>query len=165
MDFCFDAVIIDTSALENFQFDFCGWTTKTLPSFFDFLKEQNIHLLSHPVLDGEIKKHIVHSQLLEKINGLQQNIQRNKEFYKLIGVSPEDAIKRLSELDIDKMLLSEYNNIFCNATIRIMTSRQIWHWNESTIPKANRLKSLSAQRKSSVNTGSAISENSASNGR
>lgn len=125
MDFCFDAVIIDTSALENFQFDFCGWTTKTLPSFFDFLKEQNIHLLNHPVLDGEIKKHIVHSQLLEKINGLQQNIQRNKEFYKLIGVSPEDAIKRLSELDIEKMLLSEYNNIFCDATMLSFSSPEI----------------------------------------
>lgn len=115
MDFCFDAVIIDTSALENFQFDFCGWTTKTLPSFFNFLKEQNILLLSHPVLDGEIKKHIVHSQLFEKFNGLKQNIQRNKDFYGLIGISPEDAIKRLSELDVEKILLSKYNDLFCNA--------------------------------------------------
>lgn len=125
MDFCFDAVIIDTSALENYQFDFCGWTTQTLPSFFDLLKEQRIGLLIHPVLDGEIKKHLAHSQLLEKFNGLQQNFLRNKEFYKLIGISPEDAIKRLSELDIEKKLLSKYNDLFGDATMLPFSSPEI----------------------------------------
>lgn len=117
MDFCFDTVIIDTSALENYQFDFCGWTTQTLPSFFDLLTEQSVELLNHPVLDGEIRKHISHSQLLEKVNGLQQNFQRNKEFYKLIGISPEDAIKRLSGLDVKKTLLSRYTELISSATM------------------------------------------------
>lgn len=125
MDFCFDAVIIDTSALENYQFDFYGWTTQTLPSFFDLLKEQRIGLLIHPVLDGEIKKHLAHSQLLEKFNGLQQNFQRNKEFYKLIGISPEDAIKRLSELDVEKTLLLRYAELFSDATTLPFPSPEI----------------------------------------
>lgn len=112
MDFNFDAVIIDTSELEKYQFDFYGWTTKTLPLFFSFLKEQKISILNHPVLDGEIKKHISHSLLLERINGLHQNFQRNKDFYKLIGISPEDAIKRLSELNVEQELLKEYNSFY-----------------------------------------------------
>jgi len=125
LDFCFDAVVIDTSALESYQFDFCGWTTQTLPSFFDLLTEKRVGLLNHPVLDGEIRKHISHSQLLEKVNGLQQNFHRNKEFYKLIGISPEDAIKRLSELDVVKKLLSKYNELFEGATILPFSSPDI----------------------------------------
>ena len=93
MNFCFNAVIIDTSALENYQFDYCGWTTKTLPSFFSYLKEQKIKVLNHPVLDGEVKKHIAHCTLIERVKGLQQSFQRNKDFYKLIGISSESAIK------------------------------------------------------------------------
>jgi hypothetical protein len=117
MYFSFDAVIVDTSALENYQFDFCGWTTKTLPSFFSFLKEQKIGLLNHPVLDGEIKKHILHSSLLERINGLQQSFRRNRDFYQLIDISSEDAIKRLERLDVENKLLSEYNAFFHDATM------------------------------------------------
>ena len=51
-----DAVIVDTSAYHREQCDFIGIYNKILPAFFDLIDERNILLLTHPVLDGEIKQ-------------------------------------------------------------------------------------------------------------
>lgn len=117
MSFGFDMAIIDTSALENYQFDFCGWTTKTLPTFFELLNELKIVILNHPVLDMEIRNHIDHSKLIERIDGLQQSFKRNKDFFRLIGISPEDLMKRLSEIDVRGTILQKYDALLSSATM------------------------------------------------
>lgn len=61
-----DAVIIDTSALEAKQFDFLGITSEVVPAFYDLLRQKDIKLLSHPVLQGEVKKHILFSDLIKR---------------------------------------------------------------------------------------------------
>ena len=48
-------VIIDTSAFHDVNSDFIGVNSELLPCFFDTIKEKDILLLTHPVLDGEIK--------------------------------------------------------------------------------------------------------------
>lgn len=108
MENIIDAVIVDTSALQAYQFDFAGWTSQILPSFFNILSERSIRLLNHYVLDCEIQKHISESEVIKKLVGLSQTFNRNKDFLKLINISADDAIEKLRSLDIENVVLQEY---------------------------------------------------------
>ena len=103
-----DAIIIDTSALENYHFDFLGWTNRTIVSFYDLIAEKRIQLLNHFVLDNEIKKHIASSTLLERIKGFRQTLQRNKDFFSLIDISADSALEKLDKLNVEEIIIQEY---------------------------------------------------------
>lgn len=103
-----DAVIVDTSALEAKQFDFLGITSEVVPAFYDMLHQKNITLLSHPILSGEIKKHILSSDLAKRPDELQKTCNRNKTILEMIGISPEEAIKKLQELSLGGKLSAAF---------------------------------------------------------
>ncbi len=108
MEHIIDAIIIDTSVLINHQFDFLGWTSKTLPALYDLLEEKNIKLLNSFILDSEIKKHIPKSVIIERTEGLEQSFKRNKDFLKLIGINAEESIAKLKSLDLKNEISAEY---------------------------------------------------------
>lgn len=110
-----DVVIIDTSVLEKYQFDFLGWTSRTLTSFYNLLLEKDIDLLNHFVLDNEIKNHIPKSSIIERTEKLELTLKRNKDFLKLIDISAEDSIEKLKKLDLKQALLTEYSNLYSKA--------------------------------------------------
>lgn len=110
-----DAVIIDTSVLEKYQFDFLGWTSRTLTSFYNLLWEKDIDLLNHFVLDNEIKKHIPKSSIIERTEKLELTLKRNKDFLRLIDISAEDSIEKLKKLDLKQALLAEYSNLYSKS--------------------------------------------------
>ena len=56
-------VIVDTCAFRDTNSDFLGISKQLLPSFFSVIKEKGIVLLTHPVLDNEVRKHIADSGL------------------------------------------------------------------------------------------------------
>lgn len=117
MDKIFDAVVIDTSVLENHQFDFLGLTSQTLPAFYDLLLEKDIILLNNFVLENEVKKHIPRSALIERTEGLEQTFRRNKDFLKLIKISAEESIAKLKELNLKEEILQEYQKRYSDAVM------------------------------------------------
>lgn len=77
--FCpIDAIIVDTSAFYNEQFDFIGAQDSILPSLFEIIKEKKISLISHPILRAEIKKHIADSEVISKLTNFKTAIKRYK---------------------------------------------------------------------------------------
>ena len=51
-------ILIDTCAFRDANSDFPGIVKSLLPSFFSTADEKGITLLTHPVLENEIHKHI-----------------------------------------------------------------------------------------------------------
>ena len=71
-----DAVMIDTSAYHKNQCDFAGITNSIIPMLLQLLEANDILLLTHPVLEGEIKKHIRESELVTRIEHLQTSLKK-----------------------------------------------------------------------------------------
>ena len=129
MDCIIDAIVIDTSVLINYQFDFLGWTSKILPALYDLLEEKNINLLNNFILDNEIKKHIPESAIIARTEGLEQSFKRNKDFLKLIGISAEDAIDKLKSLDLKQWAVTQEEN-WCTseAAMRLISAIHTSHF-------------------------------------
>ena len=51
-------ILVDTCAFRDANSDFIGISSMLLPSFFSVIKEKDILLLTHPILEREIEKHI-----------------------------------------------------------------------------------------------------------
>ena len=88
------AVLIDTVAYHNRQCDFAGITSAMIPTFIRLLESNHIPILSHPILDNEIRKHIKESQIIERTRNLSEAIKKSKGVLKTIGFSPEDIIDK-----------------------------------------------------------------------
>ena len=101
-------VIIDTSAFHDVNSDFIGVNSELLPSFFDTLKEKDILLLTHPVLDGEIKKHIDDSSLVKNQQQLVLYLQKTEKLLKMAGCFSDDFTKKINEFDIKNELYKGY---------------------------------------------------------
>ena len=121
MENVFDEIIIVTSSLQEKQFDFCGITSKLLPSFYDLIKERNIKLVNHPILDQEIKKHIKGSLIISRLNNLEGVLQKYKDSLALIDINAESALAKLKELKLEKKLNQEYEMIYKDALMLTFT--------------------------------------------
>jgi hypothetical protein len=56
-------VLVDTSAFIEANSDFIGFHSALLPSFFNAVASKKIILLTHPILEKEILKHIEDSSI------------------------------------------------------------------------------------------------------
>lgn len=118
MDQKIDAVIIDTSIYHINQYDFEGITKSIIPMFLQLLEANNIKLLTHPILESEIKKHIGESSLVKRIGNLQSSLRKYNKQLQMIDVSAEDLIKRLNQANIEKRLREKFSD-FYQYTIQI----------------------------------------------
>lgn len=115
MDHKIDAVMIDTSIYHKNQCDFRGITKSIIPMLLQLLEANNIALLTHPVLESEIKKHIGESELLSRIGHLQTSLRKYNKQFQMIDVSVEDLIKRLDEVYIEKKLSNKFSSFYQRA--------------------------------------------------
>ena len=76
MNYKIDAVMIDTSIYHKNRCDFEGITRSIIPMLLQLLEANNITLLTHPVLESEIRKHIGESEFFI--------VNRNIESIKLL---------------------------------------------------------------------------------
>ena len=76
-------VLIDTCAFRDANSDFLGIQKALLPAFFETAEEKGIILLTHPVLDNEVKKHIADSSLYREYLSLNDHLRRCCETLKL----------------------------------------------------------------------------------
>lgn len=99
-----DAVMIDTSVYHKSQCDFEGVANSIIPMLLQLLAANNIKLLTHPILESEIKKHIKESELVTRIGNLQTSLRKYNRQLHMIGVSAEELIEKLNKLDMEKKL-------------------------------------------------------------
>lgn len=114
--FC-GAIIIDTNAFDAKGNDFCGRFDAILPSFFAAIRAQNIQLLSHPVLQGEVFRHINTGDLKTKPENAALSLVRNKVYLELVGVSVDEAIQKLKALDLSQKAIETYNRYYSDAIV------------------------------------------------
>ncbi len=115
MDYKIDAVMIDTSIYHKNQCDIGGITKSIIPMLLQLLEANNITLLTHPVLESEIKKHIGESELVSRIGNLQTSLRKYNKQLHMIDVSTEDLIRRLDEINIEKSLIDKFDFFYKRA--------------------------------------------------
>lgn len=115
MDYKIDAVMIDTSIYHKNQCDFGGITKSIIPMLLQLLEANNITLLTHPVLESEIKKHIGESELVSRIGNLQTSLRKYNKQLQMIDISTEDLIRRLDEINIEKSLIDKFDLFYKRA--------------------------------------------------
>ncbi len=111
----YTVVIIDTSAFHDANSDFLGINSEMLPSFFEALKEKDILLLAHPVIDGEIKKHLSDSSLVKNQQKLETYLNKNEKLLRIAGCYDGGLINKIKAYDIKDRLYKEYLNIYDDA--------------------------------------------------
>ena len=115
MDYKIDAVMIDTSIYHKNQCNFGGITKSIIPMLLQLLEANNITLLTHPVLESEIKKHIGESELVSRIGNLQTSLKKYNKQLQMIDVSAEDLIRRLDEVNIEQNLNDKFSFFYKHA--------------------------------------------------
>lgn len=111
-----DAVMIDTSAYHKNQCDFEGVTNSIIPMLLQLLAANDIVLLTHPILESEIKKHIKESELVTRIANLQTALKKYNRQLQMIGVSAEELTEKLNKLGMEKKLSCCFDSFYEKAT-------------------------------------------------
>lgn len=115
MEYRISAVIIDTSAYYKAQCDFAGISNSIIPMFLRLLKANNLYLLTHPILEYEIRKHIKDSALVKRASELETQIRRCKNQLLLVGVSQAEWLKKIAEMNIEKRLTDSFSTFYKGA--------------------------------------------------
>ena len=110
-----NAVIIDTSSYYKNQCDFAGINKSIIPMLLRLLEANNIILLTHPILDYEIRKHIKDSSLIKRANELQALIKKCKDQLALLNIHSEELVEKVNELKIEKRLIDGFSSFYKRA--------------------------------------------------
>lgn len=113
----YGGIIIDTNAFDAKGNDFCGCFNAILPSFFATIRAQNIQLLSHPVLQGEVFRHIKTGELKTKPENAVSSLVRNRMYLELIDIPIDAAIQKLKELDLCTKEIEAYVSYYKDAVV------------------------------------------------
>lgn len=111
------SVIVDTNAFIIANSDFLGIKSSLLPSFFAVIKEKEIKLLGHPILEKEIEKHIEDSSLYKDYQNLKSNLNKCDEILKLIGCKDDKFITQISGCDMKQKLFQAFKDNYRDACI------------------------------------------------
>lgn len=104
------AVLIDTSAYHNRQCDFAGITSEMIPTFLQLMENNHVPVLSHPILDNEVRKHIKESQIVERARGLSKSIKKCKGILSSVGLSPEELLDKTDSQKVEGTLTDAYED-------------------------------------------------------
>lgn len=93
-------VLVDTSAFTEVNSDFIGLYSALLLSFFNAAAEKGIVLLTHPILDKEIQKHIEDSSIYKEYQKLITQLGKCKDVLILAECNDVDLFKKIASFDI-----------------------------------------------------------------
>lgn len=113
--------IIDTNAFDKKANDFCGFFTKTIPSFFNQLSEKGIRLVTHPVLIEETKKHIIQGlankeSIKQRSESILSSFRKNKGILSLV-FDYEKIYNKLENMDLEAKSIDAFNSFIDNAEL------------------------------------------------
>ena len=112
---CFTIVLVDTSAFIKANNDFLGLYSSTLPSFFDAVTEKGLALLSHPILENEIRKHIDDSSYYKNYQKLITQIKRCENALDMAECYDEELFKRIVSFDIKSKAYETFTHNYSEA--------------------------------------------------
>ncbi len=104
------AVLIDTSAYHNRQCDFPGINSAMIPTFLRLMETNHIPVLSHPILDNEIRKHIKESEIVARTKDLGKAIRQCKGVLSAVGLFAEDFLAKANVQKVEEILVEAYQN-------------------------------------------------------
>lgn len=113
----YGGIIIDTNAFDAKGNDFYGYFDAILPSFFASIQTHNIQLLSHPILQGEVFRHINTGDLKTKPEHAISSLIRNKVYLELVDAPVNTTIQKLKGLDLCSKEIEAYKNYYKNAIV------------------------------------------------
>lgn len=108
-------ILVDTCAFRNANSDFIGISSMVIPSFFSAINEKEILLLTHPILEKEIEKHIEDSGLYLDYQKLLSLINKCRDVLQYANCNDEKLFSRIAEYDIKKQTFNAYKNYYENA--------------------------------------------------
>ena len=108
------AVLIDTSAYHNRQCDFSGITSEMIPMFIRLMETNHIPVLSHPILNDEILKHIRESQIVDRAAKLCISLRKNKAILEYAGIYAKSICNKISSDAITDELIKAYEEFAKN---------------------------------------------------
>jgi len=108
-------VLVDTCAFRDANSDFLGISKSLLPAFFETAEEKGIVLITHPVLENEIKKHIEDSSLYREHKSLVAQLRKCSDVLSLFECNDEDLFSKINGLDIKEKLFTAYQHHYRNA--------------------------------------------------
>ena len=108
-------ILIDTCAFREANSDFPGIVKSLLPSFFSTVDEKGIALLTHPVLENEIRKHIEDSSIFKDYQSLLTQLRKCTSTLKHYRLDDVLLSSKISELDIQTKLFESYQQYYQDA--------------------------------------------------
>ena len=108
-------IMVDTCAYRDVNSDFLGISRSTLPSFFATAADKGIVLLTHPVLENEIRKHIENSGIFKDFKSLTTSLEKCKNILKYFQCENETLFSKIEDLDVRDKIFEAYKQYYENA--------------------------------------------------
>jgi len=108
-------ILVDTCAFQHANSDFIGIYSKLLPSFYAAIDEKKMLLLTHPILEKEIEKHIEDSGLCKNYQDLLYYINKCSNVLKHANCSDKQLFAKISKYDIKHQTFKAFKEYYKNA--------------------------------------------------
>ena len=108
-------ILVDTCAFRDANSDFIGISSMLLPSFFSVIKEKDILLLTHPILEREIEKHIEDSGIYKDYQSLVSHINKCKDVLRYANCCDEELFSKIADYNIKNQTVRAYKKYYKNA--------------------------------------------------
>lgn len=111
------AVLVDTNAFIVANNDFLGIKSSLLPSFFSLVKEKEVRLLMHPILEKEIEKHIEDSSLYKDYQNLKIYLNKCEGMLKRIGCKHDEFVPMICKYDVRQKLIDAFKQNYIDSLV------------------------------------------------
>ena len=101
-------ILVDTCAFRDANSDFPGISKQLLPAFFSTAKEKEVLLLTHPVLENEVFKHIENSGLYKDFNSLGNCLRKCGGTLNYLDCVNEELFSKINNIDIRAKLFNSF---------------------------------------------------------
>ena len=108
-------ILVDTCAFRDANSDFIGISSMLLPSFFSVIKEKDLLLLTHPILEKEIEKHIEDSGIYKDYQSLVSQINKCKDVLRYANCCNEELFSKIADYNIKNQTFRAYKKYYKNA--------------------------------------------------
>lgn len=108
-------MLIDTSAFHELNSDFIGLHSAVLPSFFSAAADKGISLLTHPILEKEIQKHIEDSSIFKDYQKLVTQLGKCKDVLLLAECNDVALFEKIAKFDIKAKTFETFAHTYSDA--------------------------------------------------
>lgn len=108
-------ILVDTSAYITANSDFIGFKSDLLPAFFEVISYKGMFLLTHPILEKEIKRHIEDSSIYKDFQDLTKNIRKCESVLKYARCYDSTLVSKIEKFDIKQATYDAYTKAYAEA--------------------------------------------------